>query len=434
MMGVLLLVFAVALAGQAVDPAALSQQAGRAMAAGQFEAAAGLYRQLVGQLPKVGGLRMNLGLALFQAGKHREAAGELAAALRLEPGLAPAAMMLGLCHAKLGEPLAAIPLLERALRAEAGNAVVQLELADAYYAVGRYASAVEGFRRLTALRPADPVAWRGLGLSLTGHSQELFGKLAPTSAEALTLLARARMAADEPKAAYRLLRQALERDPAFGPAHGYMAELTGKASSQAGPGTGAFLAVVAASDEALAAYGRLAALPPSVALYETEAEAAQARGAHVEAVAAWRKALRLAPGKAGLERGLARALFAARNFEEALPVLRKHGLSYELGAALLETGKAAEAVGHLVNLRTPAGQAALGRAYLALDQPTKAIGPLRAALATDTDGSVHFQLARALQRTGAAEQAREMDRVSQQIRQARADEQAALDAVVIGTP
>jgi Tfp pilus assembly protein PilF len=100
----------------------------------------------------------------------------------------------------------------------------------------------------------------------------------------------------------------------------------------------------------------------------------------------------------------------------------------------VESGRAAEAIPHLLAIRTAAAQAQLGRAYLETDQPAKAIGPLRAGLVTDADGSLHFQLARALQRTGAAAQAREMDRMSQEIRQQRAREQEALGAVTITPP
>lgn len=428
---------------QPADPAALSEQARTAMAAGKYEAAAGLYRKLISQLPNVAGLRMNLGLALFQGRDYRGASAALQEAIRLDRTLEPALMMLGLCHVKLGETALAVPLLERANKKTPGNPLVLLELSDAYYALGQFGPAVAGFRELSERQPGNAVAWRGLGLSLTEQSQALFAKLPVQSAEGLTLLARARLAADEPKAAFRLLRQALEKNATFGPAHGYLAELYEKQGhgdwaaaerAKAGPGSGVFAEIVALSEQALQAFGRLAALGPSAPLYETEAEAARARGAHTEAVAAWQKALQLEPGAARLERGLARALFAARSYEEALPLLRRLGLEQELGESLLETGKAAEAIPHLLRATTPAGKAALGRAYLAVDQPAKAIGPLRAGLADDGDGSVHFQLARALQRTGAAAQAREMDRLSQQLREKKAAQQEAVGAVEITPP
>jgi tetratricopeptide (TPR) repeat protein len=438
---VLLSLISIGLAAQPGDPAVLSEQARAAMASGRFDEAATVYRKLIAQMPNVGGLRMNLGLALFQARQYRAAATELKTALRLEPGLLPASMMLGICHGKLGEPLLAIPLLEKATKTMPENPVVVLELADAYYTVGRHPEAIRQFELLAGMQPKNPVAWRGLGVALTEYSQVLFGKLPAGGAEALTLLARSRLAADEPKAAFRLLRQALEKNPRFGPAHGYLAELyekTGHADwaaaerALAGPGAGVFAEIVAKSEQALRAFGRLAELGPSVPLFETEADAARARGAHGETVAAWRKALALQPGAAALEKGLARALFVGRSYEEALPLLVKHGMEAEVGESLLETGKAAEAIPHLLKAR--GAGAALGRAYLAVDEPAKAIGPLRGALAGDTDGSVHFQLARALQRTGAGAQAREMDKVAAEIRARVAAQAEAVSAVEITRP
>lgn len=428
---------------QPADPAALAREARQQLAARNYPRAAELYRKLIAQVPNVAGLRLNLGLALFQAGDHRAAAGELQTALKMESGLTAASILLGVCYAKLGEPALAIPPLERAVKAQPENALVLLELADANYATGRLAPAIEYFRQLAKLQPANPLAWRGLGLSLSEHSQALFQKLPPQSAEALTLLGRSKLEQQEPKAAFQLLRQAIARDPSFGPAHGYLAELYRRngradwaavAQAKAGPGSGIYAEVVALSEQALEALGKLEALGPTAELLETQAEAARARGAYPEAVEALRKALAVKAGNAVLERSFARALFLNRNYEEAIPLLTKYKMSYELGAALVESGRAAEAIPHLLAIRTAAAQAQLGRAYLETDQPAKAIGPLRAGLVTDTDGSLHFQLARALQRTGAAAQAREMDRMSQEIRQQRAREQEALGAVTITPP
>ena len=48
-------------------------------------------------------------------------------------------------------------------------------------------------------------------------------------------------------------------------------------------------------------------------------------------------------------------------------------------------------------------RAALGRAYLDLGDMAKAIPPLLAALDTDDDGSLHYQLARAYRGSGQSE-------------------------------
>ena len=225
MVVLLLLFFSVMAAAQPADPAVLADQARQALATGQFDRSAALYRQVVAQMPQVAGMRLNLALALFQGGRHREAATELRTALKLQPDLAPASMMLGMCHAKLGEPLAAIPLLEKAYERDPNNMQVLLELADSYFVTGRFAQAVERFKELATFKPNDPLAWRGLGLSLTEQSQVVFAKLPPSGAEALTLVARAKLAQQEPKAAFTLLRQALQKNPQFGPAHLTLAEL-----------------------------------------------------------------------------------------------------------------------------------------------------------------------------------------------------------------
>jgi len=96
-------------------------------------------------------------------------------------------------------------------------------------------------------------------------------------------------------------------------------------------------------------------------------------------------------------------------------------MDFELGYALLESGKAEEAIPLLErgapNAKLAAeAAAALGRAYLEAGHAGKAIAPLRAGLASDRDGSVHFQLSRAYGRTGQAEQAKEMLRRSSELR------------------
>lgn len=431
------------LLAQGPDPAAMAAEARQAMAAARYPQAADLYRKVVALLPKVAGLRLNLGLALFQSGKYTEAAAQLRTALQLEPGLAPAGMLLGLCHAKLGEPALALPLLERAHQADPRNPIVLLELADAHFALGRNAEAARLFEQVTVMQPANPLAWRGLGLSLTESAQELFAKLPPDGAEALTLAAKAKLARQEPKAAFQLLQRALAANPAFGPAHAALAELyraqgqaawAETAAAKAGPGNPAFLAVAEASQKALEALGRLEALGPSAELFETQAESARAAGDYPAAVAALRRALATRPSSAPLERNLARALFQNKEYEEALPLLAKYKLKLELGTAFVELGRPAEAIPQLLGQKTPAAQAQLGRAYLATGQAAKAVPTLRAGLAADSDGSIHFQLARALQRTGQPAQAAEMDRISQQIRERKSADQSALGDVEITPP
>jgi tetratricopeptide (TPR) repeat protein len=179
------------------DPAETAREAKTALAAGNFDHAAELYGQLVREMPQVAGLRLNLGIALFSAGRYGQAAAELRKARQMDPSLSPASLFLGLALARLGRRAESIAPLEAALKAEPNNTVVLLESADAYLATGHAEEVVERFRRLTHLEARNPKAWRGLGVSCAALSRAAFAKLPPDSAAALVLLARARL--DEQK-------------------------------------------------------------------------------------------------------------------------------------------------------------------------------------------------------------------------------------------
>ncbi len=64
-----------------------------------------------------------------------------------------------------GDPAAAATLLARAADAEPGSRSVLEALARAQYDAGRYAEAVDSFRRLIAVNPSDDYAHFGLGLA-----------------------------------------------------------------------------------------------------------------------------------------------------------------------------------------------------------------------------------------------------------------------------
>ena len=116
----------------------------------------------------------------------------------------------------------------------------------------------------------------------------------------------------------------------------------------------------------------------------------------LEAATQLREALKLAPGDPGLERELAGALYAARDFEGALPLLEKlysmapdaPDLQVALGEALLQAQQVDRAVGLLtkavaaVPSMLPA-HASLGRALVQSGEFEKAIPHLEKALAED---------------------------------------------------
>jgi predicted Zn-dependent protease len=175
----------------------------------------------------------------------------------------------------------------------------------------------------------------------------------------------------------------------------------------------------AANDLAGQAFGTLEKLPPSVERFVVRAGIARDQGQPLEAAAQLREALALAPGDPGLERDLAGALYAARDFDAALPLLEKlHGMAPDapdllvaLGDALLQAQQVERAVTLLTRAVTvdPSliqAHAVLGRALVQSGEHARAVPHLEKALATDPDGSVHYQLAQAMQRTGNPERAK----------------------------
>jgi putative thioredoxin len=117
---------------------------------------------------------------------------------------------------------------------------------------------------------------------------------------------------------------------------------------------------------------------------------------------------------------LAVALYRAKNYEEALTMLdrvaqrdRSADVLFLLGDTLLLVGRSAQAVKTLeqalaLDPKSAETHASLGRAYMQTSDAAAAIPHLEAALATDEDGSLHYQLARAYQATGKTDLARKM--------------------------
>ena len=103
----------------------------------------------------------------------------------------------------------------------------------------------------------------------------------------------------------------------------------------------------------------------------------------------------------------------------ALPLLEKlHGLAPDapdlqvaLGEALLQAQQVERAIDLLpkavaADPSMVQAQASLGRALVQAGEFARAVPHLEKALPTDADGSVHYQLAQAMQRTGKPERAK----------------------------
>lgn len=475
--GALLLVAAAA-AQPAADLASLASQARRLMSEGKFSAAAGIYARLERAVPNEPGLAMNHGMALHMAGRHEEAIPKLRTALQFLPGTGPALFMLGASYLSLGRVQEALAPLREA--GDAGVPEARPALAQAYASLARHAEAGELFRSWTAADPRNPAAWYGLGTSYAALAQaalEALAREAPESGYMVALAAEVQLSQERYASAARLFREALNRQPDLPGAHLGLAEAyrgSGRAEQAAAERSrepaiteaacaarpepclfrqGRFLELVETARarsgpaapfwqsrayEALAneAFGRLGELPPSPESHASAAQGFRDRGRYREAIEEWRAALRLRPGDAGFERGLAIALQLNRDYAAARPLLerlvahepRSAELNYSLGSVLLNMQQPQAAIERLLVVAEiepgflPA-RASLGLAYLQIGQHEAAARHLEAALPTDVDGSLHFRLAQAYQRTGKAERARNLLERYQEIKRRAAEEQ-----------
>ena len=465
-----------------------SQRAKQAMLDRHFDEAERLYSELVRALPQNPGMLMNLGLAQHSAGRYREAITTFAAAMKLQPGLMEAKFLTGVAYLKLGEPARAIGPLNDTLKAAPGHRMAMLELADALLSTGRCKEAVGHFRKLAELEPHDARAWQGLGLSYLGLARESFAaleKATPDSPYVLALLANSRAQEGQFRRAFLLYRQALAKDSRFRGAHAALAEVyrnTGHAEwagveeqrerelpmpdCATAPAECAFMAghyeqafalppspptlywnSRSYSELAHAALSHLARLPPSPQIHELIAEAYTVQGQHHQAAEEVIEALRLDPGNSRLQALLAASLWRNRDFEAALPLLIKlvsnnpnsASLNFELGDTLLQQEEVEKALPPLqaaVRIKPdllPA-QASLGRAYMRSGDTNAAIPHLKAALPLDDDGSLHFQLSRAYERSGNAILAREALQQFQSISLAHAKRKIVEDELTISPP
>lgn len=421
------------LAVAAQTPAETAQQARAAMQAGRTDEAVKLYRQVAAALPQNAGIRMNIGLALFNGGRFREAAPELEKALLLDANLRGAPLLLGIAYQKSGIPQKAVAPLRRAVAAEPGNETAAFELADALLASGQATEAARRFESLASAHPSEARYWRGVAAAWSEVGKQAYTRIAPGTAEALALRGYAQLDRGQHRRAFALFRAAREKDstlPAVATGLAIVYEATGhkewaakelarEAATRRRP-AGPYKDALDAAGNAGIALQKLAALPQSEELTMMRAQSLALAGRYGEAAAL----LRQSAGSSAVERELGRVLFANGQYEEAMPLLIKHGLRRERGLALLEMGEAEDAAAELKLALAAApdatASAGLGRALLALDKAREAAPALRAGLSADLDGSTHTQLALALERAKLATPAEilSLRQKAQQLREA----------------
>ena len=442
--------------------AAKSRLAKQAMSESRYKEAAGIYLELVKDLPDNLGLRMDLAIALDKSGQPSAAIPELERVTRGNPSSAPAWLLLGLADQQLNQPEKAVAPLRVAVRLDAKNGDALFELADAELTTGATSAAAKDFAALAALEPTFPKAWEGLGrayLSLSESSSQLLKLKAPESPYSLALTARSRGSVERYGDALALFANALEQAPEVPGLHASRAEIYRQTAHEdwaaieseresrmpkpdcaRRPAACAYLkkdwhgvlveaaktqsieniywTALASSRLAEESFNKLASLPQSPELHAVLADSYQRLGRRLDAVAEWHKAAELNPSDRRLQARLAESLIRARIYPDAERILvplvaqqpENGEWQYLLGNLLLQLKRDEDALPHLITAtrRMPGSMPAheaLGRVYLDLGKPAQAVAHLEKARPLD-DGSISFALNSAYRQLGRQDEAR----------------------------
>ena len=456
------LCWAVVLAAQPGDPAAMAAEARRAMAEKRFGEATEIYTQLLPLAPEDIGMLVNLGMARSLAGRHEQAIEPLSKVVAKEPGIFPAQLFLGSSYLSLGKLESALGPLEAAAKIDARHVPVRRMLGDAYSSLERPARALPHRKKLTELEAENPANWAALGQTYEQLARQAFSWLqetAPESAYMVRLLGDVRFSAQQYPSAFYLYREALKRQPGWRGLHAAIAEIyrrTGRAEwaaaeeakeralgeinceaerfeclfaqrkfeelrhAAAGLTTsqGYYWRTQANGRLAEKSFQRLENMPPSLAFHVTRAEVYKGRERFKDAADEWAQALKLQPRDANIEAELTIALYQSRQFEKAEPRLRallekrpnEADWPFMLGDILLSRQEVEDATPLLekaaqLDPKLLAARHALGRAYMQLGRDADAIPHLKQALPLDNDGSLSYQLAQAYRSTGNREAA-----------------------------
>ena len=442
-----------------------SQEAKQLMAEGKFQQAIVVYRELNEALPNNPGLKLNLGMALHLAGKKREAIPQLEEAVKLDPHMAPAWLFLGTTRLQLGEASAALKPLRTVLQLQPDQHQARQMLADALFSLDRLEEARTEYQRIATEDSQNATAWYGLGRCyelLSSTTFEKLQRLAPESAYVLSLLAEARLREQQFSSAFYLYRRALERMPTLHGLHSALAEIyrqtghpewaeieqrremalafldcrspTLECHFQAGKYEDLIAAAESANtpesfywrtraynELALTAFDRLGLLPSSAELHELKGHIYNNQKKYSEAASEWRKALELSPTNLQIRKELAISLKLGEDYGAALPLFQEllhqqpdsAEFNYFAGDTLLELQQPKEALPLLKRAaardpKSVAAQKSLARCQLAAGQAANAIPHLKLVLASDEDGTLHYQLAQAYRAIGQIELSKKM--------------------------
>jgi predicted Zn-dependent protease len=468
-----------------------ARAANEAVNAGEYQKAITLYQELIDSMPDVAGLKMNLGLAHYFAGNRNEAARYLQMAVQADANLATGWMFLGLTQLETDQAAEAVSSFEEFVTRQPDDPHGRMLLANALFAAGRFEEAAEQYEKLAETQPENPKSWAGLGRSyeaISGQAFEQLEKLAPESGYWLALIGDSRAAQQQFESAFFFYRKALEKQPKLRGVHiaisriyrdndhpdwavteedkemqlgvpdcqkefyvcafleGRLLDLL-RAVKGKGTAEAYYWKSRAANQLAGQAFAKLEAMPPSVEAHQLRAQVHRSQRRYWESVTEMKKALAIEPGNLGLKRELAVSYYQNRDYDAAIELSRElfqndpesPELNFLIGDSLLYQQQVEEAIPYLERAVKGdpdylAAQSSLGRAHMHVGEPAKAIPHLKAALPLDEDASLHYQLARAYQRTGDRESAQATMKIYQELKSFMQSEDEKLEEELKITP
>ena len=473
------------------DPNAMARAAREAMAASRFGEAAEIYADLSSRFPNEPALQANLGMALHFSGRDADAVRPLRAAALAMPSSLPAHFALGASLSRLGRHSEAVDPLRNAARIDPQHAFAKILLGEALEAVGDHSQAVAVWRSLESVDASNPFAHAGLvrcNEELAAAAIDQLRKSEPESPYMLRILGRSRLQAQQYPSALYLFRTALKREPGVRAVHEAIAQVyegagradwaaaerrraeslplpdcAGSQSAECNFANGRFdlaptlradlpapdLFWAARSHALLAerAFEKLASLSESAEKLALLSDILASQGQFSKSADAIRRAVELGGGSAEMERQLAELLYLAGRIDEARPLLQRFNQADRQDprwAAMLgnllageqEYEKAVPLLEHSLSLPGAPATARLdlGRSYLALNRPGEALPHLESSLELDEDGSIHYQLAQALQRLGMRDRARDALTTYQQLDARRREQTEAGADLAITAP
>ncbi len=311
---------------------------------------AGIYRDgitffshIVSLNPDARDAHLNLGAALFEAGRVEEGYAASRVAVEQRPDAASARVNLGRALLLKGRFDEAEEQLSRALALDPRNKDAAQNMAELRRRQGRYQEAVARFRKLLARDRDNALAHAGLGTSLYGLKR--YEEAVASMGRALALMPRAPAL----HALHLLAGRAWLALGRFEEAERHLlraAQIT-PGAAMALVDMGRLRFVQRRFDEADAYLRRAVAMDPGdAAILHNVAEVLREHGRYPESIERYRAALAIDPGFAMAHAGLGTSLYELERYEEAVESLARavalRPLAPTVTARLLLMGKASE--------------------------------------------------------------------------------------------